>query len=527
MAKGSTKTITTQMVGYPVNNNFKDLQSQGLGSQNSVPNSLGSLGSLGSLASSLRSMTISRPTAKENTIQSNLRSNIILVAKYAFTSESPNELTVRQGDVLKLLDRPGNGWLLVKFIDRLVQPGLVPAFYVDIAINDPKNPITLHWLQLSQQSSLNLMNEKSYLQIQLKQSLTPPLTINNKAYPLLILISNFLLFNKRYWYRLDVINSDGTKLYVCRYYQDFYNLHVQLVQWLNMSSAPVGDTLRLPKLPEPIPGGVATGPSSETSEIITNQVHATGDQINLLLKRCNDLNVYINRLILNKNYQLSEIIIDWLDDNYKELPGFTVPKADIIDNEAINEKMLPGSFDVIKEYYKKKQQDEIILETDEENPAIYAPSSPPQRTKSRKNIFNHYQQGGNANNTTVVQRTKSRGAIPPPIPNTPVPNYTYRSKSTSSNSSSLTESPTTSPDAARSPHLKCKIMNYHNEIVAIRLNKLAIRSVFEFKRLLKQKIYFTKLFIKIPTGDNFENIDDVHNLIEKLRELDKVFLKIA
>ena len=46
-------------------------------------------------------------------------------------------------------------------------------------------------------------------------------TINNRPYPIQASISNFLLFNGRIWYRLDIEYSDKSKSYICRYYQDF------------------------------------------------------------------------------------------------------------------------------------------------------------------------------------------------------------------------------------------------------------------------------------------------------------------
>ena len=41
----------------------------------------------------------------------------------------------------------GNGWILVCDLEDKSIQGLVPASYLDIAINDPLNPITLSWLR--------------------------------------------------------------------------------------------------------------------------------------------------------------------------------------------------------------------------------------------------------------------------------------------------------------------------------------------------------------------------------------------
>lgn len=67
---------------------------------------------------------------------------IVLTAKYRFIAENPNELCIEPRDYLKLLERPGNGWLKVQMLDKYDQVGLIPASYVSIAVNDIINPIS-------------------------------------------------------------------------------------------------------------------------------------------------------------------------------------------------------------------------------------------------------------------------------------------------------------------------------------------------------------------------------------------------
>ena len=72
-----------------------------------------------------------------------------------------------------------------------------------------------------------------------------------------------------------------------------------------------GDTIKLPKLPEPIP---------------TQNNDDENKEISMLLKRCNELNIYINKLILNKYYQTSDQLRDWLE--VRDLPGFIINSFD-------------------------------------------------------------------------------------------------------------------------------------------------------------------------------------------------------
>lgn len=606
-----------------------------------------------SILAPVRSLTISKPSPKEN-VESSLRANIILVCKYAFKAENDNELTVSKGSILKLLDRPGNGWLLVKFVDRLEEPGLIPALYVDIAVNDQHNPVTLVWLQSSskQYSQNDFIEEQKYLNMQFKSVSSPFLTINNRAFPTSVSISNFLLSEQRYWYRVDVVYSDHSKAYLCRYYQDFYNLHIKLLGLMAASLQIVSEELKLPKLPEPLP---------------TNHDVEDSSQITSLLKRCNALNIYVNKLILNKYYQTSQVLLNWLDLNYDDLPSFALPTdAEVMTNDQINEKILPNSINVVKEYYRKEEVAESQAKL-------------PQRTKS-KNIYNNYQQARvPPSSATRLLSTKSDGAkrtpstsntsknnisknsISAPLvanqsyangsndnyshaitpnqyshgsnfntsqPNANQPNasnnkansysngkngssyvnsantsvqdtsYANNSVNTSMNSSSSTPTNVQPPQMATTPQfrktnspgynspsykhkisppknthspyvsnsptyphiplsnnspevkygqtlpplpqellshsvsrnlfIKCKIVNFNNEIVALKLNKQSIKSINDLKVLIKQKIYFTKLFIKLPNLNNYESIDNVNfNINEFLRFNDKVMLKIS
>ena len=75
----------------------------------------------------------------------------------------------------------------------------------------------------------NIIDELNYLDLQFNKVESKFVTINNRPYPIQASISNFLLFNGRIWYRLDIEYSDKSKSYICRYYQRFYNLHIKLL----------------------------------------------------------------------------------------------------------------------------------------------------------------------------------------------------------------------------------------------------------------------------------------------------------
>lgn len=386
-----------------------------------------------SVSGQLRSLTISGPRTEkkqvEETISNKFRPTIILVAKYSFTAESSNELSVTKGDILKLLDQPRDGWVLVKYIDKVHPPGLIPATYLDIAVNDHINPITLSWLHGVENP--DIVKDHNYLNLQFNKVEAVFQTINNKAYPVSASILNFFLFKDRYWYRLDVKYSDKSRAHLCRYYQDFYNLHITLLDLVSLISQSAKlDELKLPKLPEPLPTTTTLnhyenrGTSGDSTKIEKSFEQETA-QVNMLLKRCNDLNVYINKLILNKYFQTSEELIAWLELTYKDLPGFICQASDgdneeELTNDEINSRILPDSIDILKvceerklqheqqmEALRKEQEAEVLNDVDD--------ADLPIRTKS-KNIYNNYQQASHImaqasrQNSVKLGRTNSKSS---------------------------------------------------------------------------------------------------------------------
>lgn len=293
----------------------------------------------------VRQMEISKPT-KLGHKSSTLLGRIILVAKFDFVAEADDELSVSKGDVLKLLDRLPNGWVHVESIDKIDASGLVPSLYVDIAVNDSDHPITIQWLHENKKdSNLNAQYTFNDIQVKLLLSDNSPLTINNRPYPLAASVECYLACEDRFWYRVDVTYSTGEHGYLCRYYLDFFDLHAALREFVaeleasqvtassNMviSSPELNKVeqapLKLPRLPEPI----------------NNQKNDPCTQSELFSKRCKELSVYLTVLIGEKRLQVCPKVMDWLETDYNDQPGFVVDKALNDSNEAIAIRIVPGS----------------------------------------------------------------------------------------------------------------------------------------------------------------------------------------
>lgn len=319
--------------------------------------------------------TGSSPSSKGNTPRSaSYHDSVILITKFDFKAEDKNELTLGVGEALKLLERKGNGWILVKPIGRISDPGLIPASYVRIVrLNKQSSNERLdeEWLstrdgdeldQATQQgksstsvistSSQGLMSPIETKRSLLKYSSSTSSILsedeqhfsfqsaassntsradspNNSfsgIFPITALVKNASSHNGRFWYKVDITMNNGTKRYLCRYYQDFYKLHCSIVEKLR--SSPDFDEVNnnpivssLPSFPDPIPR-----PDLQTLSSI-------------LLQRCQLLNVYIFKIVQNKHrLEYNKLVNDWI---VPRLGDLEVPLEESMSNEQIEELLKP------------------------------------------------------------------------------------------------------------------------------------------------------------------------------------------
>ncbi|KAM9905423.1 hypothetical protein OXX79_002171 [Metschnikowia pulcherrima] len=345
----------------------------------------------------IKDLKISAPT-NVGQPASTLRCKVILVAKFDFNAESKGEISVKKGDVLKLLDRLANGWVLVEFIDKIAVPGLVPSLYVDIAVNDPVNPITLSWLHEVSSNGSQAYKTFNDIQVQMLLEKNSPFSINNKLYPLSVSVTNYLMFENRFWYRVDVTYSSGEQGYLCRYYSDFYDLHLSLLDYLNSTDKSAdNETLRLPKLPEPVP----------------SQRRNSAEQSDLFSRRCRELSAYMHELISTKKFQVCTALVDWLAVTFKELPGFVVDDAPLSGSDVINQRILPGSVILGSKTSPPVSADSSRdADTSTESAKFITPSKDAPRVNKPKNVYNHYQQAANAKINIARSLSTSEGRYP-------------------------------------------------------------------------------------------------------------------
>lgn len=273
----------------------------------------GSTHSMSSLSSNHKS-SVSSKSSTYSTTSTDSDSGIVLMVKYNFKGENKQELSAKTNDFVKFLHRPGNGWLYVKSLET-GEKGLIPASYVNIIVNDLINPITIEWLKDTVPSGVdsNTTNPRNSEDLFEFERLT---------FPQEIVVSKVLKYNDRIWYRIDIICNNGDSIYISKFYQDFYNLHISLTQ-LNHS---------LPKLPSLI-------------KISDKTLDYQYDEI---ISRCNELGEYFDQLLKNPKYKKSQELYDWIMESNKVTNPENKSDKFINDELFINSEILYDLVDINK-----------------------------------------------------------------------------------------------------------------------------------------------------------------------------------
>lgn len=194
---------------------------------------------------------------------------VVLRAKYSFHAQSLPEISIRQDEYVKHVDRPGNGWLMVQCIDRYAC-GLVPALYVEIAVNDAKFPVLADWL--------NAVNDSS------------------SDWPTTAAVEHVLVNPaQQVWYRLDLAMHSGQHVFCAKQFEDFVDLHYSLQDKFGDHAVP-----RVPAAPA-------------RSVTALKDADAAGKEH---LATAKALHAYMADVLANPLLQESAILLDFVTDTH-------------------------------------------------------------------------------------------------------------------------------------------------------------------------------------------------------------------
>lgn len=236
--------------------------------------------------------------------------SLYAIVLYDFQAEKSDELTAHAGENLFICAHHNYEWFIAKPIGRLGGPGLVPVGFVSIVDigsgyatgNEVKDDITSVSLPTVQEwkgyiakykaSNISLgsveqnppLSPNSRYTKQQQELPVPPTT--NNDFVTKASVEAFGLEEDKYWFEVNCEISSGKRRKLKRYYQDFYDLQVKLLDSFPAESGKLRDnngqwTKRImPYIPGPVP---------YVTDVITK-------------KRKDDLNVYVGDLIMLPEY---------------------------------------------------------------------------------------------------------------------------------------------------------------------------------------------------------------------------------
>ncbi|PRT54845.1 Protein scd2/ral3 [Wickerhamiella sorbophila] len=249
-----------------------------------------------------------------NQPHSRTSSAIYGVVLYDFTAERADELEAQSGESIVIIAQSNEEWFVAKPIGRLGGPGLIPVSYVQLrevgtdevvtdvadAIRRAGVPQVEEWKRRaaeykassiplgrfeqgagggrgpyaqamteyparsisngsrSRATSTNIgdmRHDSSRLSNMVRTSITAsyaPPTSQPGVYVVRAGVERFAMTGGRYWYLVVAEMSNGMFRNLCRYYQDFYDFQIKLLEEFPEESGRTGGTRTLPFMPGPL-----------------------------------------------------------------------------------------------------------------------------------------------------------------------------------------------------------------------------------------------------------------------------------
>ena len=219
----------------------------------------------------------------------NSNQTLYAVTLYEFKAERDDELDILPGENLIICAHHEYEWFIAKPINRLGGPGLVPVSYVKII--DLLNPTNSQAIDASHSSSdtIRVINSFKIPTVEqwkdqtakyqastislgsISHSQAPPVSSNTQFFEgnadgsnrsslsssnTIILeagVDSYQLDHGRYQYLVITRLSNGKVRYLYRYYQDFYDLQVKLLELFPYEAGKIENSKRIiPSIPGPL-----------------------------------------------------------------------------------------------------------------------------------------------------------------------------------------------------------------------------------------------------------------------------------
>ncbi|AMD20438.1 HDL306Cp [Eremothecium sinecaudum] len=190
----------------------------------------------------------------------------------SYFNKNSRYLDVRDGDVVLLLGKLGRKSMYVRLVSR-VGEGLVPSRCLEVNETLSKIASNPRPKRISDGSTLKHSNEgDDHSDTVSRPNQREIAQFDDEDLLYACHITECNVAEDRVWYRVECEMASGHLRVLCRYYQDFYMLHLAIIDVLRRNS-PEADVSLLPKVPAPT-GRISEGTSLERLGKLNNYLHS-------------------------------------------------------------------------------------------------------------------------------------------------------------------------------------------------------------------------------------------------------------
>ncbi|RPB03664.1 hypothetical protein L873DRAFT_1668579 [Choiromyces venosus 120613-1] len=256
----------------------------------------------GATAGSQERVTSSGGTEKPRTMSTSGKSGSPLygVVQYDFAAERADELEAKAGEAIIVVAQSDKDWFVAKPIGRLGGPGLIPVDFIEIrdmvtgqivedtqaAIARAGVPKVEEWKRMAAEyknSSISLGRFDFDAQTAQAQGQMQNMSVTDNSNrhtlqgysngssgapdqyrhsrsssqgqylaPVVASVDSYSFENGRYWYVLNATMEDGRSWILCRFYEDFYDFQISLLDEFKEEAGHTGQPRSLPYMPGPV-----------------------------------------------------------------------------------------------------------------------------------------------------------------------------------------------------------------------------------------------------------------------------------
>ncbi|KID79278.1 protein kinase activator Bem1, partial [Metarhizium brunneum ARSEF 3297] len=192
-------------------------------------------------------ITTAVPITHRSTKSTDIDNKIFATVMYDFEAQRPDELGATKNEQIIIIAQSTPEWFVAKPIARLGGPGLIPVSYVEIRYVRTKEVVP-NAVEAVKRAGVPSVEEWKRMAANYKNS-----SITLVYAPVRAWIPRYCFAEDKYWFVIVAVLEDGRHWELSRYYEDFYDFQIALLNQFPSEAGHDGTNKRtLPYMPGPV-----------------------------------------------------------------------------------------------------------------------------------------------------------------------------------------------------------------------------------------------------------------------------------